>query len=407
MTSSRYARSRELARRADAVIPGGHHLSGRPLLGPDDAPLYFERGLGARCWDVDGNEYIDYIGAYGPFLLGYAHPLVDAAACERLRRGPLLSLNHPLHVEFAERLCARLPGAEQAFFFKTGSEATTGALRIARVATGRRRVVRCGYHGWHDWCLPMERYVPPGLAPEVLEINAREPGSLDALLAAAPGQVAAVIVAPEMILPSEPGVFREMLEVTHRHGALFVLDEIKTGLRIKPGFFQQYIGIRPDLTTLSKALGNGWPIAAVLGPREVMRHAAGVHLSATYHGDAAAMAAALATLRFCAEHDVAEHVWRLGQSLIDGLNEAARRRGVPARAFGEPLPPMPFMKFEADSEAESQLLAKIFYREVFARGVLLHPRHLWFMSYAHTADDVTRTVEVADAAFARVASNRR
>jgi len=398
-TLRRYRASTEWLERARAVIPGGHHLSGRPLLPSEESPSYMVRGRGARCWDADGHEYIDYIGAYGPFLLGYGEPSIDAAACAQLARGSLLSLNHPLHVEFAERLVARLPGAEMAAFFKTGSEATTAAVRIARAATGRRSVVRCGYHGWHDWCLPLEPFVPNGLGEQVYELDASRPESLIDLLQQAPTPVAAVIVAPEMILPTRPSVFHELLAATHAHGAVFILDEVKTGLRIKPGSFQEHVGVRPDLTTLSKALGNGWPIAAVLGKREVMQAGAGLHLSATYHGETAGMAAAMATLDFVDAHPVAEHVWALGERLISGLNASAERYGIPALAFGEPLPPMPFLSFIArDSELNERLKTR-FYREVLARGVLLHPRHLWFVSYAHSAGDIERTLEVADRAF--------
>lgn len=401
----RYRESKNLLERALRVIPGGHHLSGRPLLPPGEAPHYMTRGKGSHCWDVDGNEYIDYVCAFGPFLLGYAHPVIDAAAWEQLQRGHLLPLNHPMHIEFAERLVARFPGAEMATFFKTGSEATTAALRIARAATGRRRVVRCGYHGWHDWCLPLERFVPAGLDAQVPEIDVRDPESLSKILALHQGEVAAVIVAPEMILPTSAAVFRELMAETHRHGAVFVLDEVKTALRIKPGSFQEYVGIVPDLTTLSKALGNGWPIAAVVGKRDVMQHAAGMHLSATFHGDTAAMAAALAMLNFVDTHDVAEHVWNLGERLINGLNELAQRHGVPAVAFGEPLPPMPFLKFKAETPDLNSALVSTFYSEVLAQGILLHPRHLWFISYAHTAEEIDRTLHVADGAFAAAAKH--
>lgn len=396
---TRYAESQKLLSRARAVIPGGHHLSGRPLLVDEPAPLYMTRGKGARCWDADGNEFIDYIGAYGPFLLGYANEVVDAAARAQLERGTLLSLNHPLHVEFAERLVNWLPGAEMAAFFKTGSEATTAALRIARAATGRRAVVRCGYHGWHDWCLPVEPFVPSGLAEQIQELDLRDPDALERMLVRAPGGVAAVIVAPEMILPTDAEVFRNLLATTRRHGAVFVLDEVKTALRIKPGSFQQYVGIVPDLTTMSKALGNGWPIAAVVGRREIMKSAAGMHLSATYHGDTASMAAAIATLNFVQEHPVAEHVWTMGERLIDGLNRLAAQHAVPAVAFGEPLPPMPFLRFTAEDPGHNERLKTTFYREAMKHGVLFHPRHLWFISYAHTAQDIDRTLQVADLAF--------
>jgi glutamate-1-semialdehyde aminotransferase len=397
--SERYAESGRVLQRALRVIPGGYHLSGRPLLGVDDSPLYMTRGKGSICWDADGNEYIDYIGAYGPFLLGYANDAVDQAGYAQLRRGGLLSLNHPLQVEFAERLVARFDHAEMACLFKTGSEATTAALRIARAATKRRKVIRCGYHGWHDWCLPVEPFVPPGLENQVLELDARCPGSLRQLMTENDGQVAAVIVAPEMILPTDPAVFRMLVETTREFGAVFVLDEIKTGLRIKPGSFQQHVGIAPDLTTLSKALGNGWPVAAVVGTREVMQSGAGLHLSATYHGDTAAMAAAMATLDFVDTHDVAGHVWSMGEMLIDGLNASAARYGVPAHAYGEPLPPMPFLKFVADDPKLNQILKSSFYRSALAHGVLFHPRHLWFISYCHTPDNIQNTLRVADAAF--------
>jgi glutamate-1-semialdehyde 2,1-aminomutase len=395
----RYEQSTQLLARARALIPGGHHLSGRPLLSNEPSPLYFTRGQGAHCWDADGHEYVDYIGAYGPCLLGYAHPVIDAAAIEQIRQGSLLSLNHPLHVAFAERLVARFPGAEMAAFFKTGSEATTAALRIARARTGRRRVIRCGYHGWHDWCLPLEPFVPTGLDQQVLELDARDPSALDRMLSDARGEVAAVIVAPEMILPTRPEVFQALLATTHRHGAVFVLDEVKTALRIKPGSFQQHIGLVPDLTTLSKALGNGWPVAAVVGKREIMSAAAGMHLSATYHGETAGMAAALAVLDFVEREPVAEHVWRLGERLIDGLNESAARHRIPAVAFGEPLPPMPFLKFSAADSTANERLKTVFYRHALKNGVLLHPRHLWFISYAHTDQDIDRTLAVADDAF--------
>lgn len=400
MSPRRYPGSTDLLERARAVIPGGHHLSGRPLLSTEESPLYMTRGQGARCWDVDGHEYVDYIGAYGPFLLGYAHPVVDAAACAQLARGSLLSLNHPLHIEFAERLVSRLPGADMAMFFKTGSEATTAALRIARAATGRKTVVRCGYHGWHDWCLPLEPFVPGGLSEQVLEYDVSRPESLETLLRDAPNPVAAVIVAPEMILPTRANVFHDLLSTAHAHGAVFILDEVKTALRIKPGSFQEHVGIRPDLTTLSKALGNGWPIAAVVGKREVMQAAAGLHLSATYHGETAGIAAAMATLDFVEAHPVAEQVWALGERLIAGLNAAAARHRVPAIAFGEPLPPMPFLKFIARDPALNERVKARFYREVFAQGVLLHPRHLWFVSYAHSEDDIDYTLAIADKAFA-------
>lgn len=401
-THSFYKNSAALYRRSCEIIPGGHHLSGRPLVTPEDSPMYIDRGEGCRCWDVDGHEYVDYVMAFGPHLLGYAHPEVDAAAIAQLRRGAPLSMNHPLHLKFIERLIARFPGAEMGTFFKTGSEATTAALRIARRATGRRRVIRCGYHGWHDWCLPLDAAVPDGLAQQVLELPAAEPERLGALLRAHPGEVAAVIVAPEMFHPPRREVFAAMIETTREHGAVFIFDEVKTAFRTPRGSMQQFLDLQPDITTLSKALGNGWAVAALVGKRSVLRHGAGLHLSATYHGDTAAMAAAMATLDILDREDVTGHVWRLGERLISGLDAAARAHGLPVVAYGEPIPSMPFMRFTHPQPDVRDRLRDSFYVEVLARGVLLHPRHLWFISHAHRDADIDRTLAAAREAMAAV-----
>jgi glutamate-1-semialdehyde 2,1-aminomutase len=396
---ARYRRSRELSAKARELIPGGGHLSGRSIVDVETTPGYFERGAGARLFDVDGHEYIDYLMAFGAQLLGYARTEVDAAAFAQAQRGNLLSLNHPLHLELVDTLVARLPGLEMATFFKTGSEATTAALRIARQCTGRRSVARAGYHGWHDWCLPLERFVPAGLAEQVLEFDANDPGSLRALCAAHPSEIAAVIVAPEMVAPFEPATLHELACITRQHGALFVLDEVKTGFRIAPGSVSQRIDLVPDLLTVSKALGNGWPIAVVLGQRRVMQSAAGMHFSATFHGETCAMAAALETLRISDAEQVPEHIERLGQRLIDGLNALVAQRSVSALAYAEPLPAMPFFKFTEADPALNAALARAFYREVLARGSLLHPRHLWFLSAAHSEADVDATLSSCSAAL--------
>jgi glutamate-1-semialdehyde aminotransferase len=395
MTAARYASSGKWLARAERVIPGAHHLSGRVLTTPEHSPMYMQRGRGCRVTDVDGHTYIDFLMAFGAFLLGYADPEVDAAARAELEQGSLLSMNRPQHVLFAEALVERFAAADMAVLLKTGSEATTAALRIARRATGRRGVARAGYHGWHDWCLPLDHAVPAGLDTQVLEFDSNDPGSLDALFAAHPGEIAAVILAPEMVLPARPEVFQAIQQVTQGHGAVFVLDEVKTAFRTAPGSVQARLGLTPDLTTVSKGLSNGWPVAAVVGRRDVMQCAAGMHLSATYHGDTAAMAAALATLRIVEERRVAEHVWVLGQRLIDGLNATARELEVPAVAYGEPFPPMPFLRFDHPDAGTNNAVRTAFYNAMLERGVLLHPRHMWFISHSHQGSDIDSTLEHA------------
>ena len=396
---ARYAKSYACYNHAQKVIPGGIHLSGRPLVDPETTPMYFERAQGCRVWDVDGHEYIDYLMAFGAYLLGYAHPEVEEAAFAQAQRGRLISLNHPQHIAFIEALLPRFPGAEMGIFFKTGSEATTAALRVARRHTGRRRVVRCGYHGWHDWCLPLEDYVPAGLDAQVLEFSANEPATLEAAFKKFPGEIAAVILAPEMVRPYKPAVFTQLLRISRENGAIFIMDEVKTALRIAPNSIAERVGIIPDLYAVSKALGNGFAVAALLGRRDVMQAGDGMHYSATFHGDTAAMAAARKTLELIDEHQVQQHVARLGERLIDGLNALAHTAGIPAEAYGEPLPPMPFFRFIHEDPQVNARLTRLFYQEMLARGVLLHPRHMWFISLAHTDGDIDFTLAAAEAAL--------
>jgi glutamate-1-semialdehyde 2,1-aminomutase len=405
MTVEGFTVSQKWLARAESVIPGAHHLSGRVLTTPQRSPMYIERGRGCRITDVDGHEYIDYLMAFGAFLLGYADPEVDAAAHAEQERGSLLSMNRPQHVLFAETLVGHFDAADMTVVLKTGSEATTAALRIARRATGRRRVARAGYHGWHDWCLPLESSVPAGLDAQVLEFDSNDPHSLATLFSSYPGEIAAVILAPEMVLPPTREAFQAIQVLTHRHGALFILDEVKTAFRTAPGSVQARFGLEPDLTTVSKGLSNGWPIAAVVGRRDVMNSAAGMHLSGTFHGDTAAMAAALTTLRIVQERKVADHVWALGQRLIDGLNAIARELDVPALSYGEPFPPMPFLRFGHPDPETNEAMRTAFYEAMLQRGVLLHPRHMWFISYAHQIADIDITLEHARSAM-KIASQQ-
>lgn len=386
-------------------MPGGIHLSGRPLLRPDNSPLYFDKGLGSRCFDVDGNAYIDFIMAFGPFLLGYGNEEVNEAAFEQVRKGALLSLNHPLHLKFLEALLARFTHSDCGIFFKTGSEATTAAIRIARKYTSRRKIVRCGYHGWHDWCLPLESFVPDGLAEQVLEFSPNTPDSLNEIMHHSGSEVAAVIMAPEMVANPTTEKFRQWMKLTADAGAVFILDEVKTAFRTQGGSIAGWLNLDPDMTTVSKALGNGWPVAAVVGKRKIMSSGAGMHYSATFHGETGAMAAALKVMEILDREPVALHVNKMGQMLIDGLNRIARAAHLHAVAYAEPVAAMPFLSWQHPDARINAILSDIFYQQMLQGGILMHPRHLWFTSYAHTAADISLTLKVAERAMNFTAEN--
>ena len=330
--------------------------------------MYFARGRGCRITDVDGHEYIDFLMAFGAFLLGYADPEVDAAARQELEQGSLLSMNRPQHVLFAEALVERFAGADMAVLLKTGSEATTAALRIARRATGRSLVARAGYHGWHDWCLPLDPSVPAGLDAQVSRVRpATIPGRSSSAFDVHPGEIAAVILAPEMVLPPRQEIFQAIQDVTHRRGALFVLDEVKTAFRQRRGPSRPGSGSRP---THHREQGADQRLAdsPVVGRRRRHARAAG-SISRDVPRRHRREAAALTTLRLVEERPRRDHVWALGQRLIDGLNAIARDLDVPAWTTASPSTTDAVLRFEHPHTETNDALRTAFYEAILERGV--------------------------------------
>lgn len=397
-----YKKSQQLYDYAQKVIPGGVQISRKPLI-PGRSPIYNVRAKGCYCWDVDGNKYIDYCPAWGPLILGWCYKSVDEAAISMIKKGLLFTQNHPIQNKLAEKLIRLIPSAQMCTFMKTGSEVTSAAIRIARSHTGREKIARCGYHGWHDWCQAGDKGVGGRGIPKVLEeytlaFDANQPQSLEKLFGEHPDQIAGVIIAPEgatEVISPDKKLFRKLKEITHKNGALFIFDEVKTFPRISLGGIQKWLGVMPDLTTISKALANGYPIGAIVGKKEVMMEVDRIWLSATFNGETMSMAAALKTLEEMERLNVVEHLWKMGKMLINGLNEIIREFNISAKAFGWPLPPMPFLKFTIEEENKCKEIRDNFFAEMIARGILLHPTHLWFISYSHKQNHIEKTLDVA------------
>jgi glutamate-1-semialdehyde 2,1-aminomutase len=277
-------------------------------------------------------------------------------------------------------------------------------VRIARRATGRSAILKSGYNGWHDWCLPTEDYVPRQLGEDVVQLTAINPEALERALRAEPGRFAAVIVASEAVEQPGKEVFCGLIRAAHEHGAVFILDEIKTGVRTRGGSIQNYYDFTPDLTTISKALGNGWPISAVIGRREVMSCAEGMHNSGTYHGELASMAAAIATMAIVDRDNVQERVHELGLQLIHGLNRSARSIGFPAEAIPAPIPAMPFLRLTEPNDALRTRLEETLYGYAISAGLLVHPKHMWFLSASHSDSDIETAIDILSAGMAKAAT---
>ena len=402
-----FERSRELFERARQVIPGGIYGHATPaLVAAGASPYYAHRAEGARYWDVDGNELIDLMCAYGPVVLGYRHAGVEAAAQRQAALGDCL--NHPgaVMVDLAERLVSLVDFAAWAVFGKNGSDMTTWSIRVAREHTGRKKILRVegAYHGIGAWCTPGHGGLIEEDRAHVHCFKWNDAASFDAAMARYANQIAAVVATPyhhPLFAPSElpaPGFLSYLQAQCARHGVVFVLDDIRAGFRLHLGGSHRYFGFEPDVSCFSKAMANGYPIAAALGKAHLRRAAEKVFLTGSYWNSAVPMAAALETLVTLEREESIARIARIGRALGKGLREAAECHGLEVEVSGPPA--CPFLTFRDERNFYRN---QHFAAECVRRGVFLHPHHNWFVSAALTSSDVDRILEVAAAAFECVA----
>jgi glutamate-1-semialdehyde aminotransferase len=401
-------RSGELSRRASTLIPGASQTLSK---GPSQwvqgvAPAYLERADGAHVWDVDGNRYLDFPMALGPIMLGHRHPAVEQAIIEQLQSGITFSLPHPIEIEVAERVVALVPYAERVRFAKSGSDATSAAVRLARANTGRERVIVTGYHGWHDWYIgstTRHRGVPRAVRSLVETVAFGDMQALSAALERCPGEVACLVCEPVGTIEPAPALLNEMIELAHSHGALVVFDEVISGFRLAPGGAQEYFGVRADLVCFGKALGNGMPISALAGPAEAMDGLQDVFFSGTHGGETLSLAAARATLDVLACEPVHEHLWRLGRRLQRGILRAIEHHGVGDWVSCSGAAPWTIVTVREPDPNATVLVAKsLVQQEMVKRGVLFNGSN--FISYAHTEADIDFALEAYQATLEVLAS---
>ncbi len=401
-------RSTELLRRGARLIPGASQTLSK---GPSQwvqgvAPAYLKRAEGAYVWDVNGNRYLDFPMALGPILLGHRHRAVERAILEQLRSGIVFSLPHPIEIELAERIVALVPGAERVRFAKSGSDATSAAVRLARARSGRERVIVTGYHGWHDWYIgSTARHlgVPDAVRSLVQPVRFGDLQALSAALERWSGEVACVVCEPVGRLEPTPALLGEMTDLAHRHGALMVFDEVISGFRLAPGGAQEHFGVRADLVCFGKALGNGMPISALAGPADVMDALQDVFFSGTHGGETLSLAAACATLDVLAGEPVHKHLWRLGARLQEGISGAIERHGLGDWVDCSGAAPWTIVSVrEPDPDALTLAAKSLVQQEMIKRGVLFNGSN--FISYAHTDADIDFAIEAYEASFELLSS---
>lgn len=400
---------------AKQLIPGGTELlSKRPeMFLPDGWPSYYSRCKGARVWDLDGREYFDFATmGVGACVLGYGDDDVDAAVVECIREGSMCSLNAPEEVLLAERLVALHPWAEMARFSKTGGEACAIAVRIARAASGRSRVAFCGYHGWHDWYLSanigdasnLDGQLLPGLDPAGVPRELKDTAvpffyndlaSLEAVVDRF-GDIGVIIMEPVRGHVPEPGFLAGVREIATRIGAVLIFDEVTSGFRENMGGVHLTLGVEPDVAVFGKALGNGYPISAVLGRASVMDAAQGSFISSTFWTERIGYVAALACLDKTERLDVPSHLMAAGRRIKAAWSDAAASFGIDLHVSG--LDALSHIDFKTDDPLAAGTL---FTQAMLDRGFLAAASAYSTLAY----DDATLDAYAAAVreAFAEVA----
>ena len=375
-----------------ALVGGGqpHKQSNPPQ------PIMIDRAKGSHFWDVDGHEYIDYLMGYGPMILGHAYPSVIEAVAKALEKGNVYNVGHILEVELAEKLIEIIPSADRVAYFVGGSDATTGALKFARAYTEKEKVIRCGYHGWHDWCHSTRGHLAAS-AEATLSVGFNDIDALEELFKENPGEIACLIMEPSGHDLPKKGYLENVQSVVHANDAVLIFDEVKTGFRYALGGAQEYFGVTPDMSVFGKALANGFATAVVVGRKDIMDEVSDVWVAATFHGEVSLVAAAMATIAELEAKDGVDFMWKQGQTLLDGYREMTDRLGIhQARIAG--IAPMPFFGLNANSDKES-LFRRTFYEATLDGGLYLPEGHIWFMSMSHSDDDIAKTLDVCEDAI--------
>ncbi len=441
-TTRSRTRSRQWFERGQQSLVEGVNSPSRGAAVYLPGPIVLERGLGSKVWDVDGNEYVDFMMSFGALIHGHAHPRMVEVVSQSITEGSHFAAATPAETEAAERFCRVIPSAEVVRFANTGSEATMLALRLARAHTGRTRFLKFEghYHGWYDpYCLnghshpidqigpsenpariPDSEGIPASVWDDVVLAPWNDLAALERVMLAHGRELAAVITEPIMAnlgcIPPRNGYLEKMRALAHQYGALFILDEVVTGFRYAPGGCQQYYNLEPDLATFGKALGAGFPVGAVAGPREIldrMRWSEHMVLHyGTFNGHRLTMKVVAANLDLLSTEGTYRKLYAIGDASIAGLRDVFRRHRIKAivQGFG-PMFQIYFTERDAIHDyrdycrsVDTQRYSRFVHR-LLDRGIYMTPSNglHWIISTAHTETDVEALLEAADQACAGLA----
>ncbi len=412
---------------AQKVLPGGVNSPVRAFRSVGGTPVFIEKAKGAYLWDLDGNRYIDYVGTWGPAILGHAHPQVIRKIQQTAENGTSFGAPTLMETEMAQLVIDMVPSIEKVRFVSSGTEAVMSAIRLARAYTGRTKIIKfegC-YHGHSDYLLvkagsgaatqgvPDSAGVPASTAAETLNARFNDLDSVEALFRAYPGQIAGVLIEPVAgnmgCIPPLPGFLEGLRELTRQESACLIFDEVMTGFRLAPGGAQERFGVTPDITCLGKIIGGGLPVGAYGGKLEIMAQVAPegpMYQAGTLSGNPLAMAAGMETLKLLRQPGTYERLEALGQQLGDGLQAICQRKGIPYHLHGVGammtlfFAEGPIHNYQDVCRFDRERFNRFFWG-MLDRGVYLAPSQFeaGFISLAHTGADVQATLEAAELAI--------
>ena len=402
-------KSARMYEESQRLSPGGMMGIRRPynfIVG--EYPIFLERGYKGHIIDVDGNDYIDMLCAYGPIILGYDEKEINNAVIAQMDKGFCFSLVQPIQNELEQRLIDLIPCAEMVILVKTGSDATSVAVRVARGYTDRNVMLRCGYHGWHDWAVEGHGGVPQCVQDLTVEFPYGDLEALEAKLIAHQGDVAGIIITPvghPLALPVEAppeGYLQGVRDLADKYKAVLIFDEVRTGFRASMGGAQERYGVTPDLATFGKALGNGYPISAVVGKEEFMKVCENkVFISSTFFPNSLEMAAAMKCLDILERDKVIDDIWTRGGKFLKDLEQIVADSKVPVTVSG--IPPMPYLTFDKVDGSYKQR-RHLFYTETIRRNLFIQPFHHWYISGRHTDADLQAALNAISESLELVAA---
>ncbi|MFW9897482.1 MAG: aspartate aminotransferase family protein [Candidatus Thorarchaeota archaeon] len=394
-------KSNNLYSEALELIPGAILGIRRPynfVVG--EYPIFFETAKGGKVVDVDGNEFIDMLCAYGPIIIGHREEEIDNAVIDQIKnKGFCMSLTQQVQNRLAKKLRELIPCCEKMVFVKTGSDATTIGVRVARSYTKRTKILRCGYHGWHSWCVANKGGIPEKLYEDVHEFEYNNPEQINKMMEEHGNDVAAIVITPishqgshEVEMP-KPGYLESIRKLADDYGSVLMFDEIRTGFRVNLGGAQKELGVKPDLGAFGKAMANGYPISFLGGKKEIMDEIIeNVFLTSTYFPNSLAQIASLKTIEILERENVLDNIKKKGRGFANHVNEYIEESGVPCTFSGGPW--MPYITFDSDPNYLYRDLREEFYKQLIRRRVFLQPYHHGYICYRHTEEDLEHAAQM-------------